>query len=581
MHLHVAEGATHAMNRFAIVGLLVASAVFANTGCAADSTEEEESGELAQSQDEVREVIPGPVVKSTDAEVWKVENQWADKTSANAKKAGVAWKENSGLTWEEKYQAWIGSFEKIDGRSWGKTIRIPAPYGKTLDGPVLECADVAIFLRMTFAAWYHLPFYLTGWKNGQSIYFGHFGVVDKSGNAVPGFPKFRSQYRDYETSWSSGETWPSDVTLRRRHVGADDDASGVRVGSDKTLKDGEGAGAYLDELFLNKRAGYLYMLLDGNFGSMSLADGANMFHIEPDATAPGDALVERWQKNGIGHTLPVMSVVRTPTGKMRVTTASGSMPRRQPVWEDEAQSGNYFKYEYTGGRGEASDGTPYAKLGGGIRRWRTPVISGGRWNNIVPQVFRDVYIEDTNIEAIASRPEQFKELLAEDTPEAARDAAIATITNARNALRERPASCSQRTKREEAFDALYDVMGRAFGKSRAQVDAEYRTLEDYVFAELEYDKSKTCCWNSTTRDMADIVLDYAAKEKADNERQGVCKQPTPFRASAGGKYDRWKAHASSLGRSAQWREWSEDEPCAQRAVAEDTIGERGDVAMCK
>lgn len=569
------------MNRFAILGLLVASAVFANTGCAADSNEEEESGELDQSQDEVREVIPGPVAKSTDAEVWTVENQWADKTSANAKKAGVAWKENSGLTWEEKYQAWIGSFEKADAVSWGKTIRIPAPYGKTLDGPVLECADVAIFLRMTFAAWYHLPFYLTGWKNGQSIYFGHFGVVDKNGNAVPGFPKFRAQYRDYESTWRSGQPWPSDPTLRNRHVGSDDGAAGVRVGSDKTLKQGDGAGAYLDELFLNKRAGYLYTLLDANFGSMSLADGANMFHIQPEATAPGDALLERWQKNGIGHTLPVMSVVRTPTGKMRVTTASGSMPRRQPVWEDEAQSGNYFKYEYTGGRGEASDGTPYAKLGGGIRRWRTPVISGGRWNNIVPQVFRDVYIEDTNLEAIASRPEKFKELLAEDTPEAARDAALATIETARNALRERPASCSQRTKREEAFDALYDVMQRSFGKSRTQVDAEYRKLEDFVFAELEYDKSKTCCWNSTTRDMAEIVLDYAQKEKAANERQGVCKQPTPFRAVGGGKYDAWKTHAASLGRSAQWKEWSEDEPCAQRGVAEDIIGERGDVAMCK
>ncbi len=570
------------MNRLAILSLLVASAIAANTGCAVEEDgQEDESGELEQSHDEVREVIPGPVVKSTDAEVWAVENQWADKTTANAKKAGVAWKENSGLTWEEKYQAWIGSFEKIDGLRYGKTIRLPAPYGKTLDGPVLECADVAIFLRMTFAAWYHLPFYMTGWKNGQSIYFGHFGVVDKNGNAVPGFPRFRSQYRDYESSWRSGQPWPSDVTLRGRHVGTDDGADGVSVGNDKKLKGSDGAGAYLDELFLNKRAGYLYMLLDGNFGSMSLADGANMFHIQPDATAPGDALLERWQKNGIGHTLPVMSVVRTPTGKMRVTTASGSMPRRQPVWEDEAQSGNYFKYEYTGGRGESSDGTPYAKLGGGIRRWRTPVASGGRWNNIVPQVFRDVYIEDGNIEAIASRPEKFKELLAEDTPEATRDAALATIAAARSSLRERPASCSQRTKREEAFGALYEVMQNAFGKSRTQVDAEYRKLEDYVFAELEYDKSKTCCWNSTTTDMANIVLDYAEKEKANNERQGVCRQPTVFRSSGGGKYDTWKNHAASLGRAAQWRDWSEDEPCAQRAVAEDTIGERGDAQMCR
>ena len=39
---------------------------------------------------------------------------------------------------------------------------------------------------MTFSAWYHLPFYMTGWRNGQTIYFGHFGVVDRDGNPVSG-----------------------------------------------------------------------------------------------------------------------------------------------------------------------------------------------------------------------------------------------------------------------------------------------------------------------------------------------------------------------------------------------------------
>jgi hypothetical protein len=192
-----------------------------------------------------------------------------------------------------------------------------------------------------------------------------------------------------------------------------------------------------------------------------------------------------------------------------------------------------------------------------------------------------VYIEDTNIEGIASRPEKFKELLAEDTPEAARDAALATIETARTALRERPASCSQRTKREEAFGALYEVMERSFGKSKADVDSEYRKLEDYVFAELEYDKSKTCCWNSSTKEMAEIVLDYAEKQKTKDDEEGVCRQPAAFRSSGGGKYETWKAHAASIGRAAEWKDWSEDEPCAQRGVAEDTIGERGLAQMCK
>ena len=124
-------------------------------------------------------------------------------------------------------------------------------------------------------------------------------------------------------------------------------------------------------------------------------------------------------------------------------------------------------------------------------------------------------------------------------------------------------------------------MSTAFGKSRGEVDAEYRKLEDYVFAELEYNQSKTCCWNTTTPAMAQIVLDYAEKEKAQNEADGVCKQPTTFKSSAGGKYDAWKMHASELGPANEWKSWSEDEPCAQRGVGEDTLGARGGAAMCK
>ncbi len=559
------------------------------TGCAVESPADDEmteggdeGSELAQSQDEVREVIPGPLARSTNAEVWTVENQWAEKDTRNAKKAGVAWPENSGLSWEEKYQKWVNSFEQVPSQRYGKTIKLTTPEGKTLHGPVLECADVAIWLRMTFSAWYHLPFYMAAWKNGQPIYFGHFGVVDKNGQPFSGFPLFKTSYRNYEGSYQPGEPWPSDSRLRTRHVGSDDGAAGVPVSADgKVLAEGEGAGAYFDELFLNKRAGYLMIWLDGNFGSMSLADGANMFHIQPEATSAGDALVERWQRDGIGHTLPVVNVRHTTTGKLRVQTASGSMPRRQPVWESEAQSANYFKNSNTGGEGNAYDGTPYAKLGGGIRRWRTPVLSGGRWHNSVPQSSRAVYIEDGDLAAISARPAKFKELLAEESPEAARDGAIAIIEAARRELRSRPASCSQRTKREEGFNALYEVMQQRFNKTKAQVDAEYRKLEDYVFSELEYTRSKTCCWNASTAQMADIILDKAQKDLARDQRDGVCRQPTVFKASGGGKYDTWKTHAAELGRAADWREWSEDETCSQRGVEEDSLGAHGNHAMCQ
>lgn len=550
--------------------------------CAADPALDDVDGELGASQDEVREVVAGPAAKATDAEVWAVENQWADRATPNARKPGLAWPENSGLSWEEKYQRWIGAFEKIDATrvgGWGQTIRLQTPYGRTIDGPVLECADVSIWLRATFAAWYRLPFFMTGWRNGQVIYFGHFGVVDRNGDPVSGFPRFRTAHRDHEATWRSGDRWPTDARLRAMRVGPDDAAEGVKVG-DVPLPAGAGAGAYFDELFLNKRAGALMVALDANFGSANLADGANMFHLRPEGTRPGDALVERWQRRGIGHTLPVMTAVTLPNGKMRVTLASGSMPRRQPVWETEAMSAGYFKKDASGGPGTTSDGEPYAKLGGGVRRFRTAVLTGGRWNNVVPAADRADYIPDSDLGAIAARTERFATLLAEDSPEAARDAALAVIQSAREALRTRPASCSQRTKREDAFKDLYAVMERSFGLSAAQVDAQYRQLEDYVLAELEYNRSKTCCWNSTTAAMGEIVLDHATKEKQANEARGVCQAPTVFRASGGGGYDVFARHAASLGRAAEWRAWTEDEPCTQRDVVEDALTEAGRKDMC-
>ncbi|MCZ7678584.1 MAG: PPC domain-containing protein [Sandaracinaceae bacterium] len=143
--------------------------------------------------------------------------------------------------------------------------------------------------------------------------------------------------------------------------------------------------------------------------------------------------------------------------------------------------------------------------------------------------------------------------------------AIAQIEAAREHLRRYPASCAARARREDAFTALYEALG-----DRAAVDATYRTLEDYVFSALVYDASRTCCWNGTTAAMAEIVMDYAEREQADAAAAGTCVAPTVFRSETTG-YERWRAHAQELGRGAEWRAWSEDEACAQRDVAEDTV----------
>jgi hypothetical protein len=555
-------------------------------GCSTESDSGEEFSEgLESSSEEIRESAGGPLVRASNAEVWAVENQWADKTTANAKKAGVAWEADSGLSWEQKFTKWIESMERVDGavRSGGyqsssKTLRFRTPQGRVIDGPVLECADVAIWLRVTFAAWYHLPFFMTGYASGQPIYFGHFGVIDKAGNPVSGYALFKTLYKDTEKTWKAGDAWPTDSVLAKKHVGTDDDASGILVDG-KPLPAGAGAGAYFDQAFLNKRVGHLLVLLDANFGSAHLADGTVTYHAKAPSLHAGDVLVERWQKNGIGHVLPVMSVAHPTPETLRATLASGSMPRRQPNWDTASGSAYYFGTEATGGTGTAYDGNPYSKLGGGLKRWREPVVSGGRWFANVPVEDRGNWIPDDSYTAIAERPELFKKMMKEQDPEVAKQTALRLLNDARTTLKDKPASCSTRTKREDAFKELYDVMGSEFGKTKAQVDTEFRTLEDFVFAELSYSASKTCCWNTTTPAMAEIVIDYAKKEQDAAKAKSLCVQPTPFMSQKDG-YARWKTHAATLGRAADWREWSEDEPCAQRAVAEDVPTAAGKLAYC-
>ncbi|MBL8610132.1 MAG: hypothetical protein JNL38_22545 [Myxococcales bacterium] len=528
--------------------------------------------------------VPGPKVKDTKARVWVVDANWADTDTPKARAAGVAWPADSGLSWEQKYGRWLSSFEIVGsaGDPDHQTLRAKTPYGdRTFDGPVLECADVAIWLRVAFASWYGLPYYATGTRSGKPIYMGHFGVVDEDGDPVSGFPAYETAYPSYEGKWSPGQAWPSDAALRGKHVGDDDGSPGVRA-ADRTLGASDGAGAYYDAMFLNKRVGHLLVLMDASFGSMHLAAGTNMYHVTPESTRAGDVLVERWQKSGVGHTLVVVRADFRSKESLRLDAVSGGMPRHQPDWAAGYVAMPYFTAPAAGGPGFADDDpkTPLAQLGGGLRRFRVAVVEGGRWMGTVLDADRASYISETEVERIAARTSRFVDLLGPNTPDEARAATLANVDAARKDLMRQPASCSARERREQAFAELYDVMSASFGKSKRDVDAEHRKLEDYVFAELEYGKSKTCCWSSATREMATIVLDYAKKEKAQADAQGVCKQPTPFRATAGG-YGVWKSHAATLGKASAWRAWSEDEPCPQRGVQDDVLTAVGATPMCK
>ncbi len=559
--------------------VLVGLTMVWSLGCGGGETEqvEDESfdfGDFTLVNDEGKEdglgVAALPVsADGTETAVWTVKNQWADINTAAAKKAGLAWGENSGLNWEQKYQKWVESLPRIEAYDGYDTFLITNPQGKSLPAPALECSEVAIFLRITFASWYNLPFFMEARDSAGRVYLGHFGWRNAAGR-YKNSPKYKSWYRDYTGGNYTEENWPRDTTLAARGLyGADDDYQPF-------IDENARVGKYMDEMFLNKRVGYLMLLAFDYFGSMNLADSSNTFNLKAAAVQEGDFLVERWQSNGIGHTLIVKSVDNgKDPGTLAAELASGSMPRRQPKWEDAVASKYYFTTDATGGEGTNWDGEEYAKLGGGLKRWRVAQVSNGYYVNTIMQADRANWISNTEYAKIAARPGEFETLLSEPDPAEKLQGLLNMIEGARTHLRAHPASCSARTNRENAFRALYE-MAYQLNMDTEEVDRTYRKFEDYVFAELEYTVSKTCCWNSTTAAMFEIVMDYNEQYVAQGN---ACKAPVVFMNNNG--YSVFKNYAVATGRGDQWVDWSEDEPCAQRSVASDTETEHEWTAYCE
>jgi hypothetical protein len=518
--------------------------------------------------------VPGmPVsVEGSSTQVWEVRNQWEDTDTPEAREAGIAWEADSGLTWDEKYIAWVQSMEKIDGyETYYETFELTTPWAKTVPAPKLECAEIAIFLRITFASWYGLPFYITAVDgNGDRVYFGHFGARTRAGR-YKNTPLYKSWYADYSHMTAEelqAQGWPKDEKLRARGLyGGGDDMDYIFEGSK--------AGGYFDEIFLNKRTGHFMRLVLAYFGSIHLASSRNTYNIKPQAVEAGDVLLERWQRTGIGHTLVVKQVTPLEQGRLEAQLVSGSMPRRQPKWEDGAASKRYFTSEECGGEGTNYDGEEYVKLGGGIKRWRVAKNIDGYWTNTWMSADEASWICDTDYERLKVRPSQFEDILGEVDPADLRDALVRMIDDARNHLRQYPASCAARIRREDAFEELYQLNETEFGLSRAETDAQYRILEDYVFAQLVYEESKTCCWCTSTSAMHQIIMDYNEERMA----QG-CQEPVVFKAMGGG-YSVFQQYAEETGRGHLWRAWSEDEPCPQRDTDNDVEEEHDWIPWCE
>jgi len=519
--------------------------------------------------------VPGPKVSTYtgDTQVWTARNAWEDTDPA----AGIAWPADSGLNWDEKFAAWVSSMVRTDGHdTYFETFTLTTPWDKEVPAPKLECAEMAIFLRVTFAAWYELPFYMTAVDgDGTRVYFGHFGartVTQRYKNT----PKYAQYYADY-TGWSAAklqsEGWPRDEKLRGR---------GLYGGGDDMpfIEEGARAGAYFDEIHLNKRAGHFLRLILAYFGSMHLAGSRNTYNLEPEAVREGDVLVERWQRRGIGHTLVVKSVESLAEGGLEAQVVSGSMPRRQPKWESGVASKGYFTDERTGGEGSNGSGEEYAKLGGGLKRFRVTKNINGYWTNTWMAEDEASWISDTDFSALAARPGRFESLLGEVTPEQKRGALLEVIEDARNHLRQYPASCAARIKREDAFEDLYELMNTEFGTDAAGTDAQYRLFEDYVFQQLDYEQSKTCCWNSSTAAMHQIAVEYNQGLQEDAEAQMMCVEPVVFKASNGG-YQAFADYAAATERGHLWKPWSADETCPQANTTDDVVVDHRGSAWCE
>jgi hypothetical protein len=513
---------------------------------------------------------------TTRTQVWDARNKWNDTDQNDAARAaGIAWSADSGLDWDEKFSRWVASFDWIESTAgYYDTFVLTTPWGKSLPSPALECAEMAMFLRITFAAWYELPFFLEAVdRHGTRIYFGHNGVRTQNGryNNTPEYGRRYDDHSDMATA-DYEANWPEDSTLRKRKLYGGTDSQPM-LGPDSVF------GEYVDEIHLNKRAGYFTMLTINYLGSVNLADTANTYNIVPEAVTAGDVLLERWQRRGIGHTLMVKESLDIGEGNKDLITISGSMPRRQGKKESGVASKGYFTSQYSGGPDTNDDGDVYAKLGGGAKRFRVTKNVAGYWTNTWMAGDEASWINSTDYNRIGARIARFEQMLGQVSPQQLRTELLAQIEDARHHLRNYPASCAARERRERAFEELYDLSSREFGEDKVDIDRAHRMREDYVLNELVYNQSRTCCWNQSTSNMFELIMSFADAEQAEADANDMCVTPTVFRAHTNG-YDRWAAHAQSLGRGNEWRPWSEDESCAQRDVAQDSERDQASTAFC-
>src|SRR5438045_5493235 len=101
------------MRLLAIATLLGGLTACATTSSDDDNATELDSGGPLDKEDSAGVTSLSASADYSDSQAWVVRNQWEDTDTPDARQAGMAWGANSGLNWDEKFSAWVGSFEQI------------------------------------------------------------------------------------------------------------------------------------------------------------------------------------------------------------------------------------------------------------------------------------------------------------------------------------------------------------------------------------------------------------------------------------------------------------------------------------
>ena len=425
--------------------------------------------------------------------VWQPVNDWTD-TAPN------------GETYEAYYATWLA--EAGVSHSGGKTVDYTLADGTVVPAPKLECSDTAIFLRFLFAQQHGLPMIVFGNKEVM----GHFGWYKSNGTRV-------KSYSQHALDAPRG----TDAGLAASNGYNPDDLQSFPH-EDATI------GAYMDAALRNKRFGYFIQDVMRMYFSGNVSEDANTYYIKPEHIRPGDVQMHRnhpWQ--GIGHTITIRSVKRLDDALLSVELIQSYMPTLP--WVADA---------YT----ELTTYAPKPENHSGLRRWRRPVLRNGRWH-----MEKDTDAIASEDEVVDNR-ERFKELFDVDY-ESQIQSLLATIDNTRVAQRDNPNSCRRREDRENAFAILYELhrttreLYQPLGfhtaptaeEIKPHVDRKYRTIDDFIWSAMTYERSWVCHWNPSDTTINNSMYDATVAYNREVALATGCEGLRVFRSENVTQYD--------------------------------------------